>query len=90
MLLLQLRGWGSFSLTTRSLLPEVSTLIILPNSATSILGNLHEEQNMSPVRQAMQMSKTTGNYTAVISAQPPPKPTPALWVLLAYRWERAA
>lgn len=54
MQLLQLRG----ILTTLSLLPEVSILAILPDSATSILWNLCEEQNMSPAQQAIQRYKT--------------------------------
>ena len=35
--------------TIRSLLPEVTVLVILPNSTTDLLQSLREEQNMLPV-----------------------------------------
>lgn len=60
--------------TIRSLLPEVTVLVILPNSTTDLLGSLREEQNMLTAHRPTKGPRALLNYTAIIFASPAPAP----------------
>lgn len=65
-------AWGDSN--NRSLLPEVTVLVILPNATTDLLGSLREEQNMLPAHRPTEGPRALLNYTANIFVSPAPAP----------------